>query len=111
MMDTQVFGLTGANGRVGSGALEILDACGAKKIEMGDLEKTWKEKPKGVYYAFIEPKHMVQNSEGLPFNKDHYYEKPHEFSPIFHSEYLKHFSVLVNNMFWDYKYQRLITCE
>lgn len=82
---------------------------------MEEIDDIFNEEPsewaKQVYIVYIEQHHMVQNTKGDEFNKQDYYDNPHKFTPVFHSTYLKYFSVIVNCMYWDYKYQRLITDE
>jgi len=43
------------------------------------------------------------------FNNEDYKENPEKYETIFHEKYLPYISVLFNNMYWDSKYERLIT--
>lgn len=55
---------------------------------------------------------MVRHSEheGL-FDKKHYYESPHEYVSDFHERYLPYISSIFHNMYWDYRFPRLISDE
>ncbi len=53
---------------------------------------------------------MVRRKDGV-FNKQEYYKSPELYEPIFHEQYARHMSVIVNCMFWDYKFPRLLTRE
>ena len=106
--------MTGASGRVGKGAFEILEPLNYKRFDMNNIEKIFEEKESWnnhIYVVDINQEHMVEHKDKKEFNKSDYYQNPENYKPIFHEKYLKFISVIVNNMFWDYKYQRLITCS
>ena len=57
---------------------------------------------------------MVQPMAGAPdggFAVSHYYEHPEVYEPIFHSRVLPYASAIVNCMYWDKRYPRLVTIE
>ena len=64
-----------------------------------------------VYICFIESVHMVREKTGKIFNKSEYYKHPENFEPIFHEKYLPYISAIFHNMYWDYRFPRLITEE
>ena len=43
------------------------------------------------------------------FEMQHYFDNPEKYRPIFHSEIAPYASVLVNGMYWDGRYPRLLT--
>jgi alpha-aminoadipic semialdehyde synthase len=69
-----IFGLTGSNGRVGQGALEILKGINIKEVQMEDLDSIFsdgneEEWNSYVYVVSIEVKHMVDSIDGKPWEK------------------------------------------
>lgn len=43
------------------------------------------------------------------FNVSHYREQPHEYASTFHETVAPYTSVLVNGIYWDQRYPRLLT--
>jgi len=50
-------------------------------------------------------------AEGAVFDKQHYYRHPHEYDPIFHLTVAPHVTMLVNGIYWDKRFHRLISNE
>ena len=111
-----VFAITSV-GRCSQGAKEILDLFPMSVVDPDDLSKVLENKddPKhlsSIYVTFIETKHMVQpKDKSKSFDKKAYYSSPDSYEPIFHEKYLPYISCIINAMYWDPKYQRLITNE
>jgi alpha-aminoadipic semialdehyde synthase len=51
---------------------------------------------------------VARRKDGKPFNKKEYYSNPEEFTGYF-EEYLDCVNFLVNDIYWEAKYPRLIT--
>ncbi len=47
----------------------------------------------------------------LPFDNDHYDKNPQEYRGIFHDRVAPYITTLVNGMYWDARFPRLLTCE
>ena len=45
------------------------------------------------------------------FDSKHYYANPSEYEPIFHEAVLPYTSILVNCMYWDAGFPRLVTID
>lgn len=50
-------------------------------------------------------------SAGATFDREHYYENPHLYRPMFHERVLPNITVLVNGIYWDHRFPRLLTAE
>jgi alpha-aminoadipic semialdehyde synthase len=110
-----VFAVTGT-GRVSNGILEVLGLLPHDRVEPDDLE-SYLESKKGdkasckkivicVFQAkdLVEPK--VPSEE--PFNKKHYYREPNKYQSKFY-KYLPFVSWLLNGIYWEPKYPRVLT--
>jgi alpha-aminoadipic semialdehyde synthase len=69
-----------------------------------------------VYGIQVEPKdtveHTMSSTQGSytnNYDKDHYRSHPNEYEGIFHREIAPHINVLVNGVYWDERYPRLLT--
>lgn len=105
-------GFTGY-GHVSQGAQEILGLLPVKEISP---EKVLKLKnrncsPKNLIYKVVfRQEHIAENKEGKPFDKKEYYKKPGNYRGIF-EEYLPGLTVLMNCMYWEPRFPRLVTKE
>ena len=100
---------TGA-GNVTQGAQSVFEALPHQYIDPSALS-TVKPDPHTLYAANVSASHMVQHAQGRPFDKFHYYNNPSEYVPVFHERIAPHTSLLVNGMYWDNRYPRLLTLE
>lgn len=102
-------GVTGY-GNVGRGVWEILSLLPVEVVEPGQL-KDVVEGPGAsrfvVYSATFKEEHIVEALEG-EFDCKKYYECPDNFRPIF-DRALPYLSVIVNGIYWDARYPRLVT--
>lgn len=114
-----IVGVTGS-GRCANGTMDILKLLPHEFItpeELPDLMEEASKNPsrygKQIYICQFSQKHLATLKEpnGKPFDKDHYYTNPEAYLPIFEREYLQYLSVLVNNIYWDDRFPRLITEE
>jgi len=107
-----VIGVTGY-GNVARGAWEILDLLPIKSIEPEALAAlVGGEEARHVIYATtFREEHMVEPlTPRGPFDCQHYYARPEEYRGIF-ARYLPHLTVIVNGIYWDERYPRLVTRE
>lgn len=104
-------GFTGY-GNVSNGAQEIAALLPVQEIDPDDLLKLHKQGdlPNNVVYKTVFKEHHL--SEPLnpeeEFDLEDYYKNPHFYRSAF-DKYIPHLSVLVNGMYWDTRYPKLIT--
>lgn len=106
-------GFTGY-GNVSNGAQEICHLLPVKEIspeELLQLETT-KGLPGNVIYktVFMEKDLVEPIDAGASFDLQHYYKNPDLYQSNF-DRFIPKLSVLVNGMYWDARYPRLITKE
>ena len=104
-------GITGY-GNVSKGAQEILDILPVKEItpsELLELENRDDISNKVVYKVVFKEEHLSEPlEEGKEFVLQEYYDHPDRFKGVF-EKYIPHLSLLVNSMYWDDRYPRIVT--
>ena len=107
-----VFTFTGG-GNVTNGALEIFKLLPHEFVAPEDLPKLKKNyDPHKVYGVICKTQDIVEHKEnGKGFEEKQYFDYPEEFEPVFHQKIAPFTSVLVNGMYWDHRYPRLLTVE
>ncbi len=99
-------------GNVSKGAQEILDCLPVKEISPKELEAIY-EKPsnKVVYKVVFKEKDIVEPIFAeKEFELQDYYNNPGVYRSIF-QRYVPRLSILMNCIYWDKRYPRLITKE
>ena len=106
-----VIGVTGY-GHVAKGAWEMLDSLGATEVEPIDLPAlAAKGDRRTVYRVMFREEHMVEPKEiGHRFDLKEYFGQPELYRSRF-EDHLPHLSALVNCIYWDARYPRLVTKE
>ncbi|MBN2616324.1 MAG: hypothetical protein JXR71_11590 [Bacteroidales bacterium] len=108
-----VIGVTG-NGNVSKGAQEILQLLPVKEIEPGDLASLRAEgnyDAHTVYKVIFEEPDLVECMDSSqPFNLQEYYDEPEKYRSVF-DQYIPQLTVLMNCMYWDDRYPRIVTRE
>jgi len=110
-----IFGVAGY-GNVSTGAQEILDLLPFQQIspeEIFSLVKQSDFSGNHVYKVVFKEGHMVEPvslSSGNNFDLQDYYNHPQKYRSRFES-YIPHLTVLVNCIYWDKRYPRLVTKE
>ena len=100
-----VVGLTGY-GNVSRGAQHVLDQLGPETVAPERLDGL---APGRLYKVVFEERHMVEPLEpGAPFELRTYYDRPELFRPVF-ARYLDRLTALVNCIYWEERYPRLVT--
>jgi alpha-aminoadipic semialdehyde synthase len=113
-----VFIFTGT-GNVSCGAQEILNLLPHEYVDPSRLHEftetsSSKVPTKAINFkvfgCVVSAEHMVERktSSGA-FDKQHYYEHPEEYSSIFSKTIAPHASVIVNCMYWEQRFPRLLT--
>jgi saccharopine dehydrogenase (NAD+, L-lysine forming) len=105
-------------GNVARGVWEILDLLPVQRIDPGELaglagrvaQRTETFGATNVIYAttFREEHLAAPLAADAAFDLQHYYSTPHAYRSDF-GQYLPHLSVLVNAIYWDPRYPRLVT--
>ena len=97
-------------GNVSLGAQEILDILPVKVIsaeQLNDLADKHSENL--IYKVVFKEKDMVKpKSSDHEFILQDYYDSPHLYQPIF-QKYIPSLTILMNCIFWNEKYPRLVT--
>ena len=105
-------GVTGY-GHVAQGAMEILELLKPTKIlpqELLQLKQSKKYSDRTIYVTTFKEEHLVKPVGNFDFNLQDYYQHPERYSSDF-EKYIDSFSILVNSMYWDKRYPKLITVE
>ncbi|PLX14444.1 MAG: hypothetical protein C0598_01275 [Marinilabiliales bacterium] len=106
-----IVGITGY-GNVAKGAQEIMNLLPVEYIKPEDLSTLNERKNlsnKKVYAVVFEEKHIskpIDSQKG--FILEEYYNHPEIFANQF-EQYVPHITILMNCMYWDDKYPRIIT--
>lgn len=103
-----VIGITGY-GNVSIGVQNILDLLPVVQISPVDLLTKDLEKNK-VYKVVFKEEDMVERIDGSQFDLEEYYNEPEKYQSKF-QQYLPKINLLVNAIYWEEKYPRLVTKE
>jgi len=97
-------------GNVSKGAQEILDLLPTGKVRPNQLGAVYSNPSnKLVYKVVFKEEDIVEPvSSESNFDLQEYYNKPHLYRSIF-KRYINRFSILMNCIYWDERYPRLIT--
>ena len=109
-----VFAFTGS-GNVSKGAMEIFNLLPHKMVTKEELYQLHESKgPHKLVYGFnvdvddiVRKKNSSEKSDRI--DKSHYYSNPMEYEPIFHKEIAPYCNVVVNGIYWDERFPRLLT--
>lgn len=108
-----VFGFAGY-GNVSQGAQEIFDLLPHQSITVQDLltDKLENLSEKNILYkvVFKEEDMVVPKEKGKVFDLQEYYKFPERYVSKF-KDYIPFLTVLMNCIYWDPKYPRLVTKE
>jgi alpha-aminoadipic semialdehyde synthase len=104
-----IFGFSGY-GNVSTGAQEVFDCLKPVEVAVADLSAAASRAagPRPVKVVFREEDMAERKESSIPFNLAEYYEHPERYEGCF-EKYLPHLDVLVNCIYWDARYPRLIT--
>ncbi|MBN1540052.1 MAG: hypothetical protein JW939_07900 [Candidatus Thermoplasmatota archaeon] len=107
-----VIGIAGS-GNVSQGVQEILDLLPVREVKPSELPSLKKRKDSGtiIYKVIFNEWDMVEPvEEGKTFDLQEYYRDPALYRPVF-VQYLPYLHVLMNCIYWDARYPRLLTKE
>jgi alpha-aminoadipic semialdehyde synthase len=102
-------------GNVARGVWDILDLLPVQRVEPGDLGgldtglDTLRYSTNVIYATTFREEHLAAPlAADAMFDLQHYYSTPQAYRADF-EQYLPHLSVLVNAIYWDPRYPRLVT--
>ena len=98
-------------GRVSTGAQEVFDLLPSEEVAPGDLAGLEQREadPRIVYKVVFKEEHLVEPvSSQDRFELQDYYGHPQKYRSRF-SSYVPYLTVLVNGIYWEAKYPRLLT--
>ena len=107
-----VIGFTGY-GNVSQGAQEICGLLPVKEIspeKLIDLSRRKKNPDNIVYKVIFKEEDLFEHIHGAEFDLQDYYANPQNYHSKF-EKYVPHLSMLINCIYWDKRYPRLITRE
>ncbi len=105
-----VIGFTGY-GNVSQGAQEIFGLLPNKEISSEKLLELKNRKNFAnniIFKVVFKEKHISEHKEGKEFDLYDYYHNPQCYTSKF-EQYIPHISVLMNCMYWDSRYPKLVT--
>jgi len=97
-------------GHVSKGAQEILDILPVKEISPKEIKDVY-DNPSDhrIYKVIFKEKNIVEPiSSDDEFELQEYYNKPEKYKSIF-EEYVNDLTIIMNCIYWDARYPRLIT--
>lgn len=103
-----VIGITGY-GNVSIGAQKIIDLLPVTQITPNELVSEKLEKNK-IYKIVFREEDIVERIDGSNFDLEEYYNEPEKYQSKF-DQYLPKINLLVNAIYWEEKYPRLVTKE
>jgi alpha-aminoadipic semialdehyde synthase len=106
-----VVGVTGY-GQVSRGAQEVLDVLRPRTLEPQALLRLSAADADGkVYKVVFKEEHIVRPVDpAATFQLQDYYRRPERYRGVF-AEYIPHLTVMVNAIYWEPKYPRLVTLD
>lgn len=113
-LEPLIFAFTG-RGNVTQGSLEIFKLLPHKMITKDEISEIRKLKgPQKVVYGIqLNAEDLVRRksnpSPEAKFNKEHYLTSPQCYESTFFEEVAPHINVIVNGIYWDERFPRLLT--
>eukprot|EP00730_Choanoeca_flexa_P003065 TRINITY_DN11276_c0_g1_i10.p1 TRINITY_DN11276_c0_g1~~TRINITY_DN11276_c0_g1_i10.p1 ORF type:complete len:896 (+),score=206.23 TRINITY_DN11276_c0_g1_i10:79-2766(+) len=107
-----IFGFTGA-GNVTKGAVDIFQELPHEWIDVSDLDIVAETGDRSVVYGVMfKREHLAEPIDPKStFVKEHYDANPHLYKPRFHRDFAPKITALVNCMYWDHHFPRLLSDE
>ncbi|KAJ3101305.1 hypothetical protein HDU96_010059 [Phlyctochytrium bullatum] len=108
-----VFVFTG-DGNVTRGALHVFKCLPHEWVKPEDLRALVENKDfdnHKVYGCKVKIEDYIVKKDGGPFSRQEYLENPSLYESVFHEKIAPYASMLVNGIFWDERYPRLLTKE
>lgn len=97
------------DGKVGRGAVEVLEWLGLKEISRGELLAD--PAPEGSWYCVLKTEDVVKAKDGSPFDREHYRAEGKDAYDSDFEKYLGRFNILLQTPYWDDDYPRQLPRE
>jgi alpha-aminoadipic semialdehyde synthase len=100
-------------GNVSRGCQEVLGCLPVQEIQPEDLADFMAKgefSDKMVYKVVFKEWHMVEPASDFEFELQDYYDHPEKYKGIF-AQHVPHLTMLMNCIYWDNPYPRLVTKE
>ena len=96
-------------GNVSNGAQELFQLMPHQMVEPSELPNLPVDRNR-LYGCVVTEKDMVESKNGGDkVDRSHYFRHPEGYRPIFHEKIAPYASAIVNCMYWDNRYPRLLT--
>jgi alpha-aminoadipic semialdehyde synthase len=103
-----VIGITGY-GRVSNGSQKVLSWLPQAQIEPAEIKGLFANPRKDcIYKVVFKEEHTAKQKFGKKFDLKDYYAHPESYKSIF-AKYLKYLTILINAIYWEPKYPKLVT--
>ncbi|TPX69014.1 hypothetical protein SpCBS45565_g02736 [Spizellomyces sp. 'palustris'] len=112
-MGPMSFVFTG-DGNVARGAMHVFKCLPHEWVspdELKDLYNSNSWSNHRVYGCQVRTQDYLVRKDGWKYDREHYHEHPEQYMSIFHEKVAPYTNVLVNGIFWDHRYPRLLTSE
>ncbi|KAI9093121.1 Saccharopine dehydrogenase-domain-containing protein [Phlyctochytrium arcticum] len=102
------------DGNVARGAMHVFKNLPHEWVSPDELKdlyasKSWSNHR--VYGCQVNTQDYLVRKDGWKFDREHYHEHPEQYMSVFHEKIAPYTNVLVNGIFWDQQYPRLLTTE
>ncbi|KXS21364.1 hypothetical protein M427DRAFT_119187 [Gonapodya prolifera JEL478] len=104
---------TGA-GHVTQGAKEVFECLPHEYISANDLKPLVEGDdfdPKRIYACQVKAEDYAVRKDGKPFERQDYLAHPELYESVFHEKFAPYATVIVNGIYWDRRYPRILTRE
>lgn len=114
-LEPLIFAMTGMGGNVNSGVREIFDILPHERVSVEDLPQVLQQSgPQhmvyGVDLGVADLYQRTDDVNGLqPFDRGHFRENPTMYSSTFADKVAPYTHVLMNGIYWDHRFPRLLT--
>jgi len=102
------------DGNVSLGAQEVFQSLPHKYLKAKDLKALFDSKNYDchvIYGVMVNDDDYIRRKDGKAFERPYYRSHPQEHYSIFHDEIAPYSSVMINGIYWESKYPRLLTVE
>ena len=107
-----VFAITGS-GSVSLAVQQMLHLLPCKYVEVEDLPKLASRERKdqhSIYVCIVRAKDMVVPKDSSQrYSREDYYKNPDKYVPVFHEKVAPYCQVLINGMYWENRFPRILT--
>jgi alpha-aminoadipic semialdehyde synthase len=107
-----VIAVTGKNGCVYNGAMEILTLLPHQIVAVEDLPRLMSSADKHHHQIYIVPvgiQDFVQRTDGANYSRDDFQQHPTQYRSVFGKKVAPYATVIINCVYWDARFPRLLT--